>query len=125
MIRAIKKEDLEEVKRIHDKFYKDEFTLPDFVTNYLGAFVVEDENKNIITVGGIRTIVEVIAITNKDFSHRQRRYALYNLLDASVYVAKQFNYDQIHIFIQDDTYKQVAENREFHSTKGHSLVMEV
>ena len=57
MIRAMMPRDLESVKRIHEKYYGEEFNLPDFVTNYLCAFVALDGTGRIVSAGGIRTIL--------------------------------------------------------------------
>lgn len=124
MIRSLQIEDLEIIAQIHQKFYKDEFELPNFLNNYLCAFVESDE-QGIITVGGVRTILECIAITDKDRSVKDRRKALYNILRASSYFAEKYNYNQLHAFVQDDNWVRHLNKVGFISTKGKSLILNI
>lgn len=121
MVRAIQVEDLDQIKKIHDKFYQDEFSLPDFIQNYLCVFVSVDELGEIISVCGIRKIVELIAVTNKDFSPRIRQKSLVELLEASSYMAGKFGFDQLHAFIQDENWLNQLKEHGFSDTKGKSV----
>ena len=122
--RSLNSNDYERLKEIHEKFYKDEFTLPDFIKNYLLGFVVE-ENGSIVTIGGIRTIVEVVLVTDKSQSVRVRRDSLLEALRVAVLTAKSNKFDQIHAFIQDPEWKNHLEKIGFHETKGTALVLEI
>src|SRR5688572_20128825 len=117
IIREIKDSDLSKIKEIHKKFYEEEFSLPNFKENFLCAYVVVDDLDNIISVGGIRTIAEVIAITDKDKSMRQRINALGYIHNASVYFAKQNRYSSLHAFIQDCTWENILKKVNFKDTK--------
>jgi hypothetical protein len=123
MIRPFHYDDLAELQRIHAKFYKDEFELPDFVKHYLCAFSVTDTSGDIICTGGVRTIVESIAVTNKDFSVRDRYLALTDLFGGLQYVTKRFGYDEIHSFIQDEKWLNQLKKYGFRDTKGRALVL--
>lgn len=124
MIRAIANKDLEQIKEIHEKYYKTEFDFPNFVNKYLCAFVVADEDSHdIISVGGIRTIVESIAITNKDFSPRIRKKALTELLYANVHFTEKHGYNEIHAFVQDPEWEHHLRKVGFETTKGKCLVL--
>jgi len=122
--RAVTQYDYTKLKEIHEKFYKDEFILPDFINNYLLGFVVE-EHGNIITIGGIRTIAEVILVTDKSQSVRVRRDSLLEALRVAVLTARNNKFDQIHAFIQDPKWKRHLEKVGFHETKGTALVLEI
>lgn len=124
MVREYRPSDLDNLKEIHSKYFKDEFVLPNFLSNYLCAVTVED-NQGLITVGGIRNIAEVVAVTNKTKTVRIRREALLALLQALGYVARQFNHNQIHAFIQDPIWKQQLIRTGFNPTKGDALVLEL
>lgn len=124
IIRTIETEDLEEIKQIHACFYASEFEPINWAKDFLCAFVVEHENK-IVTAGGVRTILEAVAVTNKDFSVQQRRDALFKLLKADVHIAKHSGYDAIHAFIQDPTWEKQLLKKGFRFTKGDSLIFEV
>jgi hypothetical protein len=123
-IRSYCPSDIEELKSIHSKYFKDEFELPDFFHGFMCAFSVEDE-KGLVTIGGIRPIIEVIAVTNKDRSVRVRREALYNLLQALSFVAKTQHHDQIHAFVQDKKWLGHLQKVGFNPTKGQALVLGV
>jgi hypothetical protein len=113
-----------ELKKIHTKFFNDEFSLPDFLKNYLCAVTVEDA-QGIITVGGVRNIAEAVAITNKDRSVRDRRDALMTLWRAFNYIAQAHNHKELHAFIQDETWLKHLLNAGFRRTKGIAVVTEV
>lgn len=126
MIRAIRSDDFAELKEIHEKYYSSEFSFPDFVTKYLCAFVVtDDESNRIITAAGVRTVTEVVALTNKDFAPRARREGLYRILDASAFVAIHNGYDQIHAFVQDDNWQKQLKKVGFRDCAGKALYLNV
>ena len=127
MIRLLKESDYEQVRKIHEKYYKHEFSLEEFSKNYLSMFAVVDNeySDEIIVAGGIRTIVEVVLVTNKDFSARDRRSALYSTLQASSYMAKNYGYSQLHCFVQDEKWEKQLKKVGFHPTKGTALVIGV
>ena len=120
-IRSIKKEDFDQLKYIWEKFYQNEFTFPDFVTNFMCSFVVEEDDK-IISVGGVRTIAESVIMTNKDFSVFKRRRALLHIFQASLYIMKTNQYNQLHAFVQDEIWKKQLIRSGFTSTKGSALI---
>jgi len=124
-IRSIQASDLNCLKKIHEEFYKDEFEFPDFLTNFLGAFTVTDENDKIVLSGGIRTIVEIIAITDKNRDSIERQVALYKLLDASEFVARKSNYNQIHAFVQDEKWARRLKKSKFEPIVGDGLVLKL
>jgi len=101
IIRSITPDDIERIKQIHAKHYQTEFDLPDLFVGFDGVFAITNGNDDIITVGGVRPIAEVVAVTDKDFSVRDRREALYKLLDGMTFIAGSKGYDAIHCFVQD------------------------
>lgn len=125
MIRSYKIEDIQEVKKIHSNHFEDEFKLPDFLDNFLCAFTTEDEN-GIISIGGVRTIVEAVIVTNKYRTPQERVAAIYQMLEASSFVTNKHGYDQIHAFIHDPRWsKRLQKSFGFYPTKGQSLVFDV
>jgi hypothetical protein len=124
-IRAIERNDLTELQRIHSLFYKDEFEFPDFFKNFLCVFVIEDDNGEIITAGGVRCIAESILITNKDKSARDRIPALYDALQISNYICTHNGYNQLHAFIQDNKWLKQLLKSGFRNTKGQSVVIDI
>lgn len=113
--------DFTELKKIHEKFYKDEFEFPDFA-RFLFSFVVTDNN-GIISAGGIRLIPEAILITDKDRSVRIRKAALLSILTALAFITDKEGYDQIHAFIQDRSWEKHLKKMGFQDCKGHALYL--
>lgn len=122
IIRAIEEADLKEIREIHNKFYKDEFNEIDFRKHFLCAFVIE-ENDKIITAGGIRTILEAVAITDKNLSAGIRYQALMKMLQADLHFADNYDYQELHAFIQDESWKNQLIRKGFRYTKGDALVI--
>lgn len=121
-VRAIESRDLDELKRIHYKFYDDNSNFPDFLKHYLCAFVIEDNDEKIISAGGLRTIVEAIAITDKDLSARVRMEALYKMMDINAYFAGRNGYEFLHAFTQDDNWKNHLVKHGFEEKESSCLV---
>ena len=107
-VRAYKPEDVEETKRIFDKFYaKDSYgpvVFPDMSKGYLCAFTILSDNSKIIIAGGVRTIAEITLITDKNCSVRGRVMALKEVLKISNYVANQFKFEWLHAITDDPTW---------------------
>ena len=123
-IRVLYPSDIEQLKVIHEKFYKDEFDFPNFYDKFLCAFTVTD-NSHIICSGGVRTITESVIITNKDFDIASKREALYKMLHANMFTVGRCGYNELHAFIQDDNWLRHLKKIGFRNTKGTSLVLSV
>ena len=123
-IRSYAPTDLEELKRIHEKHFKNEFDLPNFLRNYHCAFTVENKG-HIVTIGGVRPIAEAVTVTDKALPTREKSNALYEILEASIFIAQQHNYDQLHCFIQNMQYYHQLQRKGFRQTKGFALVMDI
>lgn len=112
------------VKQIHEKFYSREFDLPDFL-KFVASFAITDSDDRIITVGGVRPILELIAITDRSLPAMIRRSAYFNVLNASIYMGQKCGYDQLHVFAQGDRWIEALKKVGFRDTKGTALVMDV
>ncbi len=123
IIRALEDRDLEELKQIHEKFYKKEFELPNFM-NMICAFAVI-ENDQIITVGGVRAIAESIILTNKDVNNRMRAKGLRQTLEVTEFITRKSGYDQVHAFIQDKIWEKRLKKEGFATCKGSALFLNV
>ncbi len=122
-VRGLLSSDLDELKRIHTLYFKDDFYFPDFM-HFITAFVVEDE-KGIITAGGIRTIAECVAVTNMSRSPQDRIKALYTLLQASTYTCTRNNYDQIYVWSGDAKYVRRLKKNGFRLSDKQSLILDL
>jgi hypothetical protein len=124
-IRALKESDLPLLRAIHAQHFSEEFEFPDFVSKFLCCFAVEDSDGNIISAGGIRPILELVMLTDKSESARKRHNAMFNILSASSYFARQGNFDQIHGFVQGQEWENILRKVGFVPTKGNALVLNI
>lgn len=123
ILRAMMPRDLEQVRSIHEKYYGQEFSLPDFVTNYLCAFVVLDEDGSIISAGGVRAILESVLITDKSYDPGVRKEALLHILGANLHCAQRGNYEGIHAFVQDKKWAERLKRTGFKPAVGEALYL--
>lgn len=123
-IRELRPEDLVMVKQIHEKHFSQEFDLPEF-QRFLAAFTIHDPENRIVTVGGVRPILEMVAIADKDLSLVARRSSYFNILNACLYMAEKHGYEQLHVFVQGQRWVEALKKFGFRDTKGTALVMDV
>jgi hypothetical protein len=128
LIRSYSIEDEKEARRIFDKFYRmgavGQLTFPNISNNYLCAFTVIDNDNKIITVGGVRTIAEVTLMTDKSHPVRVRINALKEVLNASKFIAKEFNFDWLHAVTDDPTWANQMKHHGF-LARGEALEIHV
>ena len=101
-IRALTSEDLSEVQELHEKFFSN-LEFPDFY-NMLNAFIIEDENEEIILAGGVQPIGEAVLVTNKDKNRTKIGRALVEAQRCAMYTCGLFNIRELHAFVQDTKY---------------------
>lgn len=123
IIRTFTREDLIELERLHSLYFKDEFYLPD-ISKYLRAFVVEDE-KGIITMGGIRPIIECALVTDMSRYTRVRQKALYYMLEANSVATRECGFDQMYVWSQNSNYTKRLKENGFKSPVGDTLIFDL
>lgn len=124
-IRVLTPEDIPRLKEIHQEFFNEEFEFPDFHNNkYICAFVVTDENNNIISGGGVRYTIEATILTDKNFSVKDRQSALYQVLQSCEYVARQSGFNTLHAITENETWRNQLLKVGFHS-RGNCLAINV
>lgn len=124
MIRPLEISDISAVKEIHERYFNHEFNLPDF-EKFIASFAMTNVEDRIVSVGGIRPILEMVSLTDKDLSIFLRRSAYFNILSACLYMAEKHKFDQIHVFAQGDRWIEALKKVGFRNTKGTALVMDV
>lgn len=111
-----------ELERIHKEHYIDEFSMIEFYQpGFLGSFVVSDSEK-IVTIGGVRLLCEIVAVTDKDQSVKVRREALLNALQASEFISSRNGFSKMHAFVQDRAWLKQLLNHGFKHTVGASII---
>src|SRR6266436_2305278 len=105
VIRSIERYDVIKLQEIWQKWYKQQLPFPDFFDHCLCAFVVVEDDQ-LIAGGGVKTIAEVITLTDKNFSARKRSSALAEILEASRFVAGKNGYHNLNAFVYDDKWRE-------------------
>lgn len=123
-IRSLEKVDFYKLEQIHKRYYKKEFDLPDFMEKYICAYTVHNGNDIPILSGGVRTIAEIVALTDKSRNAKEKYKALYKLLDACMFSCHKYGYEQFHAFVQDEEFLHTLLNRGFRKTKGVAVVID-
>jgi hypothetical protein len=124
IIRNFQDSDLEQLKIIHERYYKEEFSLNEFMGNFLGLFSAVEDDK-IISIAGVRTIAESIMVTDKSFSARQRRDVLLKMLQTQSFITGRSGYNQLHAFVQDENWERQLKDYGFKPCKGNALFISV
>lgn len=101
--RALQPEDIEEVRKLHEKFYPD-LEFPDFLNGFLCSFVVTNLHDQIVVAGGVQPIGEIILVTDKDKSEIQMGKALREAQRISLFIGSRFNLDELVAFVKNDEY---------------------
>ena len=123
MIRAFLPSDVTELERLYDLYFKEQNDLPDFL-KFICAFVVEDES-GVISFGGVRNIPEIITVTNMERTPSERIQALYNLLDASIFVSQRCGYQQLYAWGQGSKWIKRIRKNGFRPSDGQSLILDL
>jgi hypothetical protein len=123
VIRACTYADLSEIEKLYEKYFKDEFNMPDLMS-YICAFVIEDE-QGIILAGGVRDIAECSAITDQSRPAVVRAAALHHLKDAATFVCREHGYDQMYAWSQNPKYSRRLIKNGFRFHAGQSLLIDL
>ena len=122
IIREFRESDIAHLERIH-KQYEGEFSLETFNDrNFLGMFTAEIDGEVLLT-GGVRTLAEIVVVTDKTACTREKREAFYKALDAANYLCNTNFYPELHAFVQDEAWLRVMVRRGFKIAKGQALVI--
>jgi len=124
-IRALTKDDIEELNQLHDRFFDGEFERPDFTKGYLGAFIIEDNDGKVVMGGGVRPIAETILVTDKSRNPHLLGDALLEALRYALFTSSRFNIDELIAFVKDDNYAKHLIKHGFVRRIGTALMMEL
>lgn len=125
MIYEFHSSDLDEIKLIHKQYFASEFTFEDFISNYTVMFSTRDKEGKLIAVGGVRPLMEMVAITDMSANVFRRKKSYFELLQACSYVAKQMGHKQLHAFVQGDRWAEACSRLAFRQTAGKALVLDI
>lgn len=125
MCRSFNPNDFNTIKQIHEEYYANEFSFEEFLDKLYCSFVVTDEHDTIITAGGVRTISELVLVTDKAFTPKIRREALLEILKTSMFYAKKHGYNSLHATGQDDVWLEQMKRYGFRELVGKMLIMDL
>lgn len=122
--RAITADDLYWAQETHRLHYATEFPFPE-IKKFDSAFTIATDEDIPVIVGGVKAIAEIIIITDKEVSVKNRREALYRTLEASAHLAHLSGFNQIHCAIQDPVYERHLKKIGFNPVKGSFLYLNI
>lgn len=122
--RIVTANDISKIKEMWEKHYKDSFSFPNF-SKFILTILVEDEMGRIVSVCGVKPIIECVMLTNKDFSANKRWSAITEIVKSSEGILKENNIDELHAFVKDYTWEQHLEKLGFVKATGRALVKQI
>lgn len=125
IVRRMNPSDINELRRIHEKFFSEEFPFSHLFGNNLSSLVVTDDNDKIICGGQSQVIVEACVVTDKDIRVEERRRALYAILNHFKQGAACKGFDMLHAFVKNEKWEKHLKKAGFTESKGKALVIGV
>lgn len=122
MLRKFKTEDFRKLKEIHEKYYTNEFPFPN-LDSFMSFLISTDHNGELIAAGGVRSIAEIITITDKDKSPVIRGRCLMELLNHGRTVASSYGYDQLYSHVEGANWVRAHKIAGFKQFKAVPLVL--
>lgn len=102
--RELKPDDIKLVESIYNRFYSEDFELPDFFNNFMNIFAITNDEDEIIIAGGIKPVAETIILTDKNQNIFTIGRALLEALAISIYTCNKFGIDDLYVFAKDKKY---------------------
>lgn len=124
IVREFRPEDIRGIHELYTRFYSS-YEYHNFIADFKFACTVLDNDNNIIAAGGIKPIIELAAICNKDTSVRTRREALLHILQTSIFAAHKFNFSQLHVFSDDDRWISHLTSADFKLSNNKVLTLDI
>lgn len=103
-IRALTPEDMPYLDALHEKSFSKQFDKTDFLTGFLGAFVITDDDGKIVMGGGVRPIAETVIVTDVEANPHLLGDALLEALKYSKFAAMYNKIELLHAFVKDPNY---------------------
>lgn len=124
IIRPMTHTDSLELEEMSQKYYP-EFNSPEFEDNYFGKFVITHNNGEIVIGGGLRSLAEVVLVTDKSKNRHLIGDGLIRALGLCINEARNRNIDFLHAFVKDDKYAKHLISHGFDIREGTALSLYV
>ena len=125
IVRRLNPSDINQLRGIHERFFKEEFDFNDLFGNSLSSLVVTNGDDKIICGGQVVMITEARIVTDKDIKIEERRRALMMILNHFKHSIASKGFDQLHAFVQDEKWIHHLKRYGFKETKGQALVVSI
>lgn len=124
VIRGFEEKDIDQLVRLHEKYFSSQFDIGQFSNLIDRAFVIEKQDE-IICIGGLRSIAEAVLVTDLGKDNITKVKALKKSLEIFSYIARRTGHDSIHAFITDDQWRNHLVNEGFKKCIGDALLLKV
>ena len=101
-VRGVEPEDIDKIRAIHERDYPD-LDFPNFPA-LLSAFIIEDDDREIIMAGGVEALAEALLVTDKTKSRIKIGKALVEAQKVIVYTCNNYNIRELHAFTDNPNY---------------------
>lgn len=101
-IRPLVPSDLKRIRELHDKYFP-QFEFPE-VLSCCNAFVIDDENYDIVIAGFIEQVAEAMLVTNKAKSEIKIGKALVEAQKCAIFTCQNFGMRDLYAFVDSDVY---------------------
>ncbi len=108
--------DLLKVRELHDAFFSD-FEFPQFL-RMLNAYIIEDEDGEIILAGGVEMVGEAVLVTNKERNPVTIGRALLEAKQISEFTCRKVGIRDLYAFVNNTGY---AKHLVQHGFQPHGL----
>jgi len=123
-IRNFQQSDITDLIRIHEQ-YSDQFGIEEFKEEFKCFFTVTDDSDKVIVMGGVRFIPEVVILTDKTAAFKHKAKAV-RLIDQAIrFVSLKAGLNNLHAFIQEDSWLKVLLRKGYRLTKGTAIVTDL
>ena len=123
-LRRVAHKDVDEIKKIYNRYYQHN-AFPDFHNVNCISFLVVDDSDNVISVMGINPILEIVAVTNKDYPSTTKVRALGELLKQVMSTGFELGYNELHAFAHDTKWTSQLIRSGFKLTDNKVLTLDL
>ena len=126
IIREANPSDKNWIDEKYNKFFSNNEYPEMFADNFASPFVIIGDNGETLLAGGVQRLAEIVVISDKDKSVRERYDALTQALGCSILIAKELRHQKIYVFVNnDDQYVKHLQKFDFRLMDAKLLVLDL
>jgi hypothetical protein len=100
--RPVMPRDIDKIRKVHERWYPD-LEMPDF-DDMFSAFIIEDENNEMIMAGGVQMLAEALLVTDKNKSRIKIGKALVVAQGACLHTCQEFGIKELLALVDNEDY---------------------